>query len=193
MKKIRYVFLFIVLLSNVHGSKGQTTKQAEGSEISLFGTFISMFSSIDDTALHIQEIEMDNYSNYKKIDSVYYSLINRVPFFDYYATFKIKKPKGVIVCIYCRYSSYYVTLSYIDLVTYSLNGTVTNSVRLPFFDNAMYPDDPLGFELCDLYVSKNLIVYKYNKYRTEKGKIIQNLEFNIDEDGCLRDAKKKLR
>ena len=115
-------------------------------------------------------------------------MINQVPFFEYYATFKIEKPEGVLVCIYCRYSSYYVTLSYIDLVTYSLNGTVTNSVRLPFFDNAMYPDNPIGFDLCDLYVSENRIVYKYNKYRTEKGISIQKLEFDIDEDGSLHEA-----
>lgn len=193
MKNISHVLLFIVLLSNVHSSKGQITYQAEGSENSLFGTFISMFSSIEDTALHIQEIEMNNYPNYKRIDPIYYPLINRVPFFDYYATFKIEKPEGILVCIYCRYTSYYVTMSYIDFVTYSLNGTVTNSVRLPFFDNAMYPDNPLGFELCDLYVSNSRIVYKYNKYRTKKGEIIQNLEFNIDKDGRLRDTKKVLR
>lgn len=194
MKNLRYFLLFIVILSNVHGIKGQTTKQVEGSENSLFGTFINMFSTIDDdTVLRIQEIEMNNYPNYKKIDSVYYSLIDRVPFFDYYATFKIEKPEGVLVCIYCRYTSYYVTLSYIDLVTYSLNGTVINSVRLPFLDNAMYFDNSLGFELCDLYVSVERIVYKYNQYRTEKGEIIQNLEFNIDKDGRLRDTKKVLR
>lgn len=188
MKHLRYFLLLIILLSNMYDLKGQTIKQVEDSENSLFGTFISMFSPInnDDTVLHIQEIEMNNYPNYKKIDSVYYTLINHVPFFDYYATFKVEKPEGVLVCIYCRYTSYYVTFSYIDLVTYSFNGTITNSVRLPFFDNAMYPDKPLGFDMCNLYVSGERIVYKYDTYRTEKGMNIQNLEFSIGEDGCLR-------
>lgn len=155
-----------------------------------FYSFLNLFTSInyDDTEMHMHEIELADYPNYNRIDTSFYSFIDPVPFFNYYATFKIKKNNGFLVCIYYRYTNQFATTSFIDFVTFSLDGEKRESVKLPFYDDAVYYDYPVGMDICDLFVSGNKIIYEYKSYRKKndkQGKTLQRKILHIDEDGGL--------
>ena len=186
MKKKCY-FIFFLCFSSINICIEQTVKQMEDTNTILFNSFINLFSNINDTSgiLYEQEIEMSDYPNYILIDTIYDSFIHRIPFFAYYATFKVSKPNGVVACVYGRYTSCYVTMSYIELIVYSLDGLIQKSVRLPFYDDANYIGNFVGFEMCDLYASSKAIVYDYKSYRTEKGKLLQRIVFDISDNGNL--------
>lgn len=165
---------------------GQTAVQTGGKDSRLFDKFLELFSNINDTSNALQqEIAMNHYQNYIEIDSIYDSFIHRIPFFTYYATFKVTKQNGVVVCVYGRYASRYTMLSYIEINVYSFDGMIQETKRLPFIDYSLYPDKTVGFELCDLYVSSKVIVYNYNSYRSPRGQSLKKIIFNIENDGKL--------
>lgn len=183
MKIVSCQILLLLYISIIHSTIGQNVVQTEKKDSNLFDSFINLFSNIEDTsdALQEQEIEMSHYPNFREIDSIYTSFIHRIPFFSYYATFKVKKTNGFVACVYGRYTDAYSMLSYLDIIVYSLDGAIKESVRLPYTDDALL----FGYYSCVIFASTKSIIYNYNYYNDNSNQCQKKIIFDIDDDGHL--------
>ena len=182
------LYAFITMLAVLINAEAQQEMSSLNNQQSSFDSLMSLFESIssDDTMLHMHEIEMNDYPYRKPIDDKYNFFVEDIPFFERFATFKVKKGNGVLVCVYYRHSDGYSKLAFVDLISFSPNGIMYSEVKMPFIDNAMYYKEPVGFDLCDLYISGNQIKYEYLSYREDRrGKTVNRKLYKIVDNGQI--------
>lgn len=192
MKRTIHLFrlLLVIQFFNITAVCSQSISSERPIRKDLFTDYISLFASLDveDSTLQLHEIEYANYPYYTKIDPIFEPLVDTDPFFVNYATFKIEKTQGILVCVYRRYTTGEgVTIGYVELITYSPEGSIKEVLKLPICDWASYYGRPAGYDLGKLYVSGNKLVYEYISYRNGiEGDLVQKKTFEIREDGGLK-------
>ena len=155
---------FVILLTCFNLGRCQSEANYRSNR---FSDFLDLFNTIQekDSTLAIQDIEYASYPQ-KIIDTSFDHLINRVPFFYPYATFKIICDTGFLVCIHHVCPAEYSDFRFVELITYDVCGVQKNSVALPYMKNGCITE-PNGNEYrSELYVSNKkirLIVNEYNK------------------------------
>lgn len=164
MSSNKYTIIIIFLFFIGGSVLGQDVDNAISNEN--FSKFSKLFYKLPlDSTFKEQEIDLRNYPQSQLLDTCFYSLVNKIPFFYPYVTFKIEKPKGIVFCILHDCPAEMTDLRVVEFVTYDNSGRLKNSLMLPYKKSGWFSPNPEDYFRVSIYTSIGEIIIIQTVYR----------------------------
>ena len=168
-----HIFLFLsLIICNTMYSQDIAQHSDRGKDFSIF---LNLFQPI-------------HYSDYtsKLIDTSFYSFVCSIPFFYPYATFKVERNEGFLVCIHQVFRAELTDFQFVELLSFNKQGCLLDRVALPYLKvGCIAGPGEYAYE-ATLSVSTSEVHVIMKKYEHGRDKeIIEKHHFYINEDATL--------
>ena len=180
-----HIFLFLsLIICNTMYSQDIAQHSDRGKDFSIFLNLFQPISNVDSLPV-IHRIHYSDYPS-KLIDTSFYSFVCSIPFFYPYATFKVERNEGFLVCIHQVFRAELTDFQFVELLSFNKQGCLLDRVALPYLKvGCIAGPGEYAYE-ATLSVSTSEVHVIMKKYEHGRDKeIIEKHHFYINEDATL--------